>query len=27
MESLIWQNFSLIFDAIDSEKNLGHAIC
>jgi len=23
----VWQNFSLLFDAIDSEKYLGYAIC
>jgi len=25
-KSLVWQNFSLLFDAIDSEKYLGYAI-
>jgi len=23
----VWQNFSLLFNAIDSEKYLGYAIC
>jgi len=27
MKSLVWHNFSLLFDAIDSEKYLGYAIC
>jgi len=27
MKSLVLQNLSLLFDAIDSEKNLGYAIC
>jgi len=26
-KSLVWQNFSLLFDAIDSEKYLGYAMC
>jgi len=27
IKSLVWQNFNLLFDAIDSEKYLGYAIC
>jgi len=27
MKRLVWQNLSLLFDAIDSEKHLGYAIC
>jgi len=26
-KSLVWQNFNVRFDAIDSEKYLGYAIC
>jgi len=26
IKSLVWQKFSLLFDAIDCEKYLGHAI-
>jgi len=27
MKNLVWQNFSLLFDVIDSEKYLGYVIC
>jgi len=27
MKDLLWQNFSLLFDVIYSEKYLGYAIC
>jgi len=27
IKSLVWQNFSLLFDAIDSERCLGSVYC
>ena len=27
IKSMVWQNVRLLFDAIDSEKYIGYAIC